>query len=61
MDSYIFLTLILISLKSWKFGLVGENFVFGKLYSIEYFSNTKVPGLDEIFVQRKFRLYGTCV
>ena len=25
-----------------------------KIYSIEYFCNTKVPGLDEIFVQQKF-------
>ena len=25
-----------------------------KIYSIEYFCNTEVPGLGEIFVQRKF-------
>ena len=29
-----------------------------KIYSIEYFCNTKVTGLGEIFVQRIFHLYG---
>ena len=28
-----------------------------KIYSIEYFYNTKVPGLGEIFVQRKIFSY----
>ena len=27
--------------------------VFGEIYSIEYFCNTKVPGLGKIFVQQK--------
>ena len=27
--------------------------VFGEIYSIEYFCNTKVPGLGKIFVQPK--------
>ena len=28
-----------------------------KIYSTEYFCNTKVPGLGEIFVQQNFHLY----